>query len=128
MRISEQAEVRLKQRGDLLGPATEDDQGARDECWLRALQRSYEMIIRRLPCLEARSRSWESQDIPGRRSLKVGSFGRSRRREMVEGCDRVWPLGTYKNGPEGRGFLAEMELPRWAAPLAVSPVELAASN
>lgn len=70
------------------------------------------MIIRRLRRLEARSRSWRSQDIPGRRFSQGWLVGRCRRREMVEGCDRVWPLGTYKNGPEGLGgFLAEMELP-----------------
>lgn len=54
------------------------------------LQTSYEMIIRRLPCLKGRSRSWRSQDIPGRRSLKVGysvGAGVGRWWRAATGCD-----------------------------------------
>lgn len=45
------------------------------------------MIIRGLPCLKGRNRSWRSQDIPGRRSLKVGS-------SVGAGVGRWWRAAT----------------------------------
>lgn len=93
------------------------------------------MIIRRLPCLKSMDRSWRSQDIPGRRSLKVGSSvgaGVGRWWRATTGCDpsalirmalRVGNFG--RNGACVAG--AAPALPpteqRYAPPVA-SPVEL----
>lgn len=95
------------------------------------LQMSYEVIIRGLLCLEARSRNWRSQDIPGRLSLKVGSSvgaGVGRWWRAATGCDpsalirRALEVGN--SGRNGACLLGSSRPQSRAAPAGCSPVEL----
>lgn len=93
------------------------------------------MIIRRLPCLKGMDRSWRTQDIPGRRSLKVGSSvgaGVGRWWRAATGCDpsalirmalRVGNFGRNGACVAGAAPALPPTAQRYAPPVA-SPVEL----
>lgn len=110
----------------------------RSSCLRMILQTSYEMVIRGLLCLKARSRNWRSQDIPGRLSLKVGSSvgaGVGRWWRAATGCDpsalirRALRVGNFgRNGacllgssrPQSRGA-PPVALP-WSCDRRLKPV------